>query len=92
MSMQSAGTLSPWLISITSPTTRSLTGMDYTLPNAPRYTVTSWLLISSLRLKNYFSLTKSAVAEMIAANKRPLYIVSDSMKAVCYELKKEKNK
>jgi len=45
-----------------------------------------------LRLKNYFSLTKSAEADINAAKSRPLYIVSDSMKAVFYELKKEKKR
>ena len=69
--MQSAGTLSPWLRSTISPTTRSLMAIEVEFPLAPLYTITSWLLISSMILSFCFSFYKSQRAAIVVDKRTP---------------------
>lgn len=68
---QSAGTISPYVTVMTSPTTRSLTRISLSVPYWPLNTVTLVLLISSLILRNYFSCPCSDHALMDVANTTP---------------------
>lgn len=70
-STQSAGTLSPYWISITSPTTRSRIGTEMVDPYWPLKTIACALLISSLIFKYCLSLIQSAVPAIKDAKNTP---------------------